>query len=91
MTDLVPLHSPVLHRPASPIAEDEFGMTPLAVAIDQLNESFDVYFKAYKGVGLAAPQIGIPWQLAVAEDYGLRPTKAVHPYHHVQPNDCLGK
>ena len=74
MSELVPLHSPVLHRPASPIADDEFGTTPLAVAIDQLNESFDIFFKAYKGVGLAAPQIGIPWRLAVAEDYGLRST-----------------
>ena len=74
MSNLVPLNSPVLHRPASPIAEDEFGTKPLAAAIDQLGESFDVFFKAYKGVGLAAPQIGIPWRLAVAEDYGLRPT-----------------
>ncbi len=74
MADLVPLDSPVLHQPALAIAEEDFGTGELHGAAVRLNESFDVYFKAFRGVGLAAPQIGILWKLAVVEDYGSRPT-----------------
>src|ERR1700683_2944901 len=55
---------PVLRQTARPLSADEF----LSRAIQDLIESMRETMHDAPGVGLAAPQIGIPLQLVVIED-----------------------
>ncbi len=65
--DLLPIiqcGDPVLRRPAEPVDPAELGSARLRRLIEQMRATM----RAAPGVGLAAPQIGVPLQLAVIED-----------------------
>src|SRR4030095_9969888 len=55
---------PVLRQPARPLSSEEI----LSPSIQQLIELMRDTMQDAPGVGLAAPQIGLPLQLAVIED-----------------------
>lgn len=55
---------PVLRQPARPLSSEEI----LSPSIQQLIELMHDTMQDAPGVGLAAPQIGLPLQLAVIED-----------------------
>jgi len=55
---------PVLRRPAEPVRLSELGTSELKLLIAQLRATME----AAPGVGLAAPQVGVPIQLAVLQD-----------------------
>jgi len=61
---IVQAGEPVLRRPARPLSRDEI----LSPAIQELIERMRDTMRDAPGVGLAAPQIGAPLQLAVIED-----------------------
>ena len=61
---IVQVGDPVLRRPARPLSRDEI----LSPAIQELIARMRDTMRDAPGVGLAAPQIGIPFQLAVIED-----------------------
>ena len=61
---IVQAGDPVLRQPARPLSLDEIQST----AIQQLIEDMKETMRAAPGVGLAAPQVGLPLQLAVLED-----------------------
>jgi peptide deformylase len=55
---------PVLRQPARPLAVEEIQSPPIQQLIELMRETmYDA-----PGVGLAAPQVGLPLQLAVIED-----------------------
>src|ERR1017187_6869694 len=54
----------VLRRRAKPVAIDEIQSPPIQQLIEHMRDTM----REAPGVGLAAPQIGIPLQLAVIED-----------------------
>jgi peptide deformylase len=61
---IVQAGDPVLRMPARPLSLDEIQTT----AIQQLIADMQETMRAAPGVGLAAPQVGLPLQLAVIED-----------------------
>ena len=61
---IVQVGEPVLRRPARPLSRDEI----LSPAIQELIAHMRDTMRDAPGVGLAAPQVGIPFQLAVIED-----------------------
>jgi peptide deformylase len=61
---IVQAGDPVLREPARPLSLDEIGSTAIQQLIADMRETM----RAAPGVGLAAPQVGLPLQLAVIED-----------------------
>src|SRR6185312_17007285 len=61
---IVQAGDPVLRTPARPLTPQEIAST----AVQQLIELMRETMRDAPGVGLAAPQIGLPLQLAVIED-----------------------
>jgi peptide deformylase len=61
---IVQAGDPVLRQPARPLSLDEIGSTAIQELIADMRETM----RGAPGVGLAAPQIGLPLQLAVIED-----------------------
>lgn len=57
------LGDPRLREPAQPVPEHLFSSTALAELIDDLRETMH----AHQGAGLAAPQIGVPLRVVIAE------------------------
>jgi peptide deformylase len=55
---------PVLRRPAEPVSRADLGTSELKLLIAQMRATM----YAAPGVGLAAPQVGVPIQLAVLQD-----------------------
>jgi peptide deformylase len=55
---------PVLRRPAEPVNPADLRASELQLLIDQMRATME----AAPGVGLAAPQVGVPIQLAVLQD-----------------------
>src|SRR5512140_378716 len=64
LLNVVQVGEPVLRQRARPLAIDEIQ----SPAIQQLLENMRDTMREAPGVGLAAPQIGIPLQLAVIEE-----------------------
>ncbi|GMH25565.1 hypothetical protein Nepgr_027408 [Nepenthes gracilis] len=64
LPDIIKAGDPVLHEPAREVAPDEIGSDRIQKIIDGMVK---VMRKA-PGVGLAAPQIGIPLKIIVLED-----------------------
>ncbi|XP_068650293.1 peptide deformylase 1A, chloroplastic [Aristolochia californica] len=64
LPDIVKVGDPVLHEPARDVAIDEIGSEKIQKIVDDM---VAVMRKA-PGVGLAAPQIGIPLRIVVLED-----------------------
>ena len=61
---IVQIGDPVLRMPARPLSLDEIQSAAIQKLIADMRETM----RAAPGVGLAAPQIGLPLQLAVIED-----------------------
>jgi peptide deformylase len=61
---IVQMGDPVLRTPARALSKEEI----LSPEIQQLIEQMKATMRAAPGVGLAAPQIGLPFQLIVIED-----------------------
>jgi peptide deformylase len=61
---IVECGDPVLLRPAEPVDPAELGTSELQLLIAQMRATM----VAAPGVGLAAPQVGVPLQLAVMQD-----------------------
>src|ERR1700729_2151596 len=61
---IVECGDPVLRRPAEPVDPAELGTSELQLLIAQMRATME----AAPGVGLAAPQVGVPLQLAVLQD-----------------------
>lgn len=61
---IVQAGDPVLRQPARPLAADEITSAEVQQLIELMRETM----RDAPGVGLAAPQIGLPLQLAVIED-----------------------
>jgi len=62
--DIVQVGDAVLRRRARPLTREEIGSAAIAELIENMRETM----RAAPGVGLAAPQIGVPLQIAVIED-----------------------
>jgi peptide deformylase len=60
---IVRLGHPVLRTPAEPIAPERLGEP----AVQELVDEMIATMRAAEGVGLAAPQVGVGWQLFVYE------------------------
>ena len=58
----------VLRREAQPVPPEKLGTVELRALVDEMVATM----RAAPGVGLAAPQIGVGWQLIVVEDDGDR-------------------
>ncbi len=63
MRTIVKYGDPVLETVCDPVAEEEFGRPALRLLVQDM---FDTMYAA-EGVGLAAPQIGIPKRLTVID------------------------
>jgi peptide deformylase len=63
---IVQAGDPVLRIPARPLTAEEITSAEVRQLIDLMRETM----RDAPGVGLAAPQIGLPLQLAVIEDIG---------------------
>jgi peptide deformylase len=61
---IVECGDPVLRRPAEPVAPSDLRTSELELLIAQMRATME----AAPGVGLAAPQVGVPVQLAVLYD-----------------------
>jgi len=61
---IVECGDPVLRRPAEPVNPSELRTSELRLLITQMRATME----AAPGVGLAAPQVGVPIQLAVLHD-----------------------
>jgi peptide deformylase len=61
---IVQAGDPVLRRPALPVPPEKLGTPELRALVDEMVATM----RAAPGVGLAAPQIGVGWQLIVVED-----------------------
>ncbi len=61
---IVQAGDPVLREPARPLAAEEIASAEIQQLIELMRETM----RDAPGVGLAAPQIGLPLQLAVIED-----------------------
>ncbi|EYU21618.1 hypothetical protein ABFS82_09G094700 [Erythranthe guttata] len=64
LPDIVKAGDPVLHEPAQEIRPDEIGSDRIQKIIDDMVK----VMRVAPGVGLAAPQIGIPLRIIVLED-----------------------
>ena len=62
--DIVQVGDPVLRWRARPLTREEIGSAAIAELIESMKETM----RAAPGVGLAAPQIGVPLQITVIED-----------------------
>ena len=62
--DIVQVGDPVLRRRSRPLSPEEIASPAIAELIANMRETMH----AAPGVGLAAPQVGVPLQLAVIED-----------------------
>lgn len=61
---IVQAGDPVLRRPAELVPNEQFGTPELRALVDKMI----AVMHAAPGVGLAAPQIGVPWRVIVLED-----------------------
>jgi peptide deformylase len=61
---IVECGDPILRRPAEPVRPSDLGTSELRLLIAQMQATMH----AAPGVGLAAPQVGVPIQLAVLQD-----------------------
>src|SRR5258708_25870288 len=61
---IVQAGDPVLRREARPLTVEEIALDPIQQLIEHMRETM----RDAPGVGLAAPQIGLPIQLVVIED-----------------------
>jgi peptide deformylase len=61
---IVQVGEPVLRRRARPLSSEEIRSDAIRTLIEDMRETMH----AAPGVGLAAPQVGVPLQLAVIED-----------------------
>jgi peptide deformylase len=61
---IVECGDPILRRPAQPVSVSDLGTSELRLLIERMRATM----YAAPGVGLAAPQVGLPIQLAVLED-----------------------
>src|SRR5271163_3045157 len=61
---IVECGDPVLRRPAEPVGQADLGTGELRLLIARMRATME----AAPGVGLAAPQVGVPVQLAVLQD-----------------------
>ena len=61
---IVECGDPVLRRPAEPVGPSDLRASELQLLIAQMRATME----AAPGVGLAAPQVGVPIQLAVLQD-----------------------
>lgn len=77
LPDVVQAGDPVLHKPAEEVKRENIGSSLIEKTI---NDMVDV-MRAGPGVGLAAPQIGVPLQIIVLED-----TKELMSY--TSPEEC---
>lgn len=77
LPDVVQAGDPVLHEPAEEVKKQDIGSARIEKTI---NDMVDV-MRAGPGVGLAAPQIGVPLQIIVLED-----TKELMSY--TSPEEC---
>uniref|UniRef100_A0A2P2JG28 Peptide deformylase n=1 Tax=Rhizophora mucronata TaxID=61149 RepID=A0A2P2JG28_RHIMU len=64
LPDIVKAGDPVLHEPAREVDPEEIGSERIQKMIDDMVR----VMRAAPGVGLAAPQIGIPLRIIVLED-----------------------
>src|SRR5580698_11550455 len=64
MALIVQAGDPVLRRPADPVPPEKLNTAELRALVDEMVATM----RAAPGVGLAAPQIGVGWQLIVVED-----------------------
>ena len=64
MALIVQAGDPVLRRVADPVPPEKLDTAELRALIDEMVATM----RAAPGVGLAAPQIGVAWQLIVVED-----------------------
>lgn len=64
MPDIVKAGDPVLHEPAREVTVEEIGSDRIQKIIDDMVKAM----RKAPGVGLAAPQIGIPLKIVVLED-----------------------
>jgi len=62
--DIVQVGEPVLRRRSLPLSRDEIVSPAIVELIENMRETMH----AAPGVGLAAPQVGVPLQVAVIED-----------------------
>ena len=87
---IVQTGDPVLRTPARPLTPQEIASAEVAQLIDLMRETM----RDAPGVGLAAPQIGLPLQLAVIEDVAeVEATeRAAVPFHVIiNPQITLGE
>jgi peptide deformylase len=68
MAMIVQAGDPVLRRVAVPVPAEKLATQELRALVDEMIATM----RAAPGVGLAAPQIGVSWQLIVVEDDGER-------------------
>lgn len=61
---IVQVGAPVLRSPARPLTKEEIRSQEIQLLIEQMRETMH----GAPGVGLAAPQVGVPIQLVVIED-----------------------
>jgi peptide deformylase len=61
---IVQAGDPVLRRPAAPVPPEQIG----TAAFRELVDAMVAAMREAPGVGLAAPQIGVPWRVLVVED-----------------------
>jgi len=64
MASIVQAGEAVLRKMARPVPREKLGTVELQAVIDEMVATM----RAAPGVGLAAPQIGLDWQLIVVED-----------------------
>jgi peptide deformylase len=87
---IVQTGDPVLREPARPVTAAELKTAELQQLIELMRETM----RDAPGVGLAAPQVGVPLQLAVIEDVGeseVQERKPV-PFHVIaSPRLTLGE
>jgi peptide deformylase len=76
--ELVEADDPVLREPARELSPEELRSTAIQALIDDLIETR----RAANGAGLAAPQVGEPVRIAVAENDGANPR---YPYKPAIP------
>src|SRR5581483_3894338 len=64
MASIVQAGEAVLRKMARPVPREKLGTVELQAVIDEMVATM----RAAPGVGLAAPQIGLDWQLIVVDD-----------------------
>ncbi len=74
LREIVKYGDPILETVCEPVPESEFGTPDLQMLVDDM---FETMYRAH-GVGLAAPQIGIPLRLTVIDATGGEPGATRH-------------